>query len=60
MLDPTYLRHFIKKKTRAKSGERQLEMACFMKLFKAQKSFDLPVFDSVPGTISKVIILHNL
>lgn len=35
-------------------------MACFMKFFKAQKSFDLPVFDSVPGTISKVIILHNL
>lgn len=30
-------------------------MSCFSKFFKIHKSFDLPVLNSVPGVVSKVI-----
>lgn len=34
------------------------KMSCFSKFFKIHKSFDLPVMNSVPGLITKVILTY--
>lgn len=36
------------------------KMSCFQKFFKIHKSFDLPVFNSIPGLITKVIPLNSI